>query len=1021
MAVTRQANLLSQQRLDIPHLRALESSVASDFDVLAGRAWGGQGQLVVRGFTLGNIAVNTPAVSLQLATADGIAFNSQATEAGTMLWVPADRAVETLNPVSNSKIDGGWTPSATNYVGIDFVRATDATTTDLVQFLDAVTKLETPKQVPLARTLDYRIVIGTVPFSGQPNLVPIAKVTLNGSSQVTAVEDARPLMFRLGIGGDSPNKYGFFGGWTRKENFGTLDSTLFTGGDKGIGGLKAWQDAVMTRLWEVGGGEFWYSATADRNVHMVTAGVAMPNGDYWTWTLGTQTLQWQGIMLLFDNSTAYRADVNNGSISPLLPGECLYVDLDRTKFYVPAWLISTGYVVGDLVVNGGNAYECTVAGTSAGAGGPTGTGGAIVDGTVTWKYVGPGQAGGLTMQKGALLTLGPGVTPGSRWILAWRRGSDVFSRDWRYPVGTLFVPATTLAQGVVKISRDYTGLDTPGVSALNDPIALSDRGGLITVPAVGNVGLRIKRFDAGADIIRWDTAAGVRLGYISNAGDLSWQTNPRKVEWPSGFINMSTGGTQPMVFSASGNLVTLELELFSAFAPRLKLDGGARGIIIRHDATSAGSLIEGYGPTAPETAITFRTGSAPADRWKVTETGVLTSVGGPRAIQSVLDPVTAQDAVTKLYADNMLHGGNLIINGNFDFWQRGAAIKTIAGTNQTVTHVALANVYNMRYGADRWYGEVSNVVTGGSGSTVEVTRQASGLTTSPWCARVTQTGDGNTLAGFTQEIDRDLVAQLRGKTLTVQFKIRANATHIASGGNTQIRISSGNDAGGNVVRRNYAGLTAVLGVQIISNASLTGSFQTFTYTGGTPVPSDSTELAFNISMGGGGGAYIEVAEVIIVPQTAAVPISFVRAGGTWAEEFQLCQRYYEKSYEADTAPGTLTTPHKDGSHVAFWPSQIATVFGFPIPIGYHPRYKVYKWRPDLDGITTTLYRRDVADTVGSWFITGGFVQAVTAVGGNGQRGFIIFADAALAAVGAVTDLRTIDGHWASSADIGDVA
>lgn len=519
MAVTRQANLLSQQRLDIPHLRAIESSVAGDFDVLAGRSWGGQAQLVVRGFTLGNIAVNTPAVSLQLSTADGIAFNSQATEAGTMLWVPADRATETLNPVSNSKISGGWTPSTTNYVGIDFVRSTDATTTDLVQFLDAVSALETPKQVPLARTLDYRIVIGTVPFSGQPNLVPIAKVTLNGSGQVTAVEDARPLMFRLGQGGDSPNKYSFFGDWTRKENFGILDSTLFTGGDKGISGLKDWQDSVMTRLWEVGGGEFWYSATADRNVHMVTTGLAMANGDYWTWTLGTQTLQWQGIQLLFDNSTAYRADVVSGSITPLLPGECLYVDVDRTKFYAPAWTITTPYAVGDLSVNGGNTYEVTIAGTSAGAGGPTGTGAIIVDGTVTWKFVGPGQAGGLTMAKAALQTLGPGALPGSRWILAWRRGADVFSRDWRYPVGTLFIPATTTAQGVLKITRDHTGTDTVGASALNDPKALSDRGGTIFTPAIGNVGLTIRRFDGGANMLRLQDAAGATTFWsVDNGG-----------------------------------------------------------------------------------------------------------------------------------------------------------------------------------------------------------------------------------------------------------------------------------------------------------------------------------------------------------------------------------------------------------------------------------------------------------------------------------------------------------------------
>lgn len=54
------------------------------------------------------------------------------------------------------------------------------------------------------------------------------------------------------------------------------------------------------------------------------------------------------------------------------------------------WAASTIYTVGNRVTNGVNSYECTVGGTSAGAGGPTGTGGAIVDNTVTWKfYQGP--------------------------------------------------------------------------------------------------------------------------------------------------------------------------------------------------------------------------------------------------------------------------------------------------------------------------------------------------------------------------------------------------------------------------------------------------------------------------------------------------------------------------------------------------------------------------------------------------------------------------------------------------------
>lgn len=52
-----------------------------------------------------------------------------------------------------------------------------------------------------------------------------------------------------------------------------------------------------------------------------------------------------------------------------------------------AWIASTAYAVGDNVVNAGNQYRCTVAGTSASSGGPTGTGGSITDGGVTWTYV----------------------------------------------------------------------------------------------------------------------------------------------------------------------------------------------------------------------------------------------------------------------------------------------------------------------------------------------------------------------------------------------------------------------------------------------------------------------------------------------------------------------------------------------------------------------------------------------------------------------------------------------------------
>jgi hypothetical protein len=57
-----------------------------------------------------------------------------------------------------------------------------------------------------------------------------------------------------------------------------------------------------------------------------------------------------------------------------------------------AWTTSTTYVSGQTVTNGGNAYRCVTGGISAASGGPTGTGGAIVDGGVTWTFVDPASS-----------------------------------------------------------------------------------------------------------------------------------------------------------------------------------------------------------------------------------------------------------------------------------------------------------------------------------------------------------------------------------------------------------------------------------------------------------------------------------------------------------------------------------------------------------------------------------------------------------------------------------------------------
>jgi len=57
------------------------------------------------------------------------------------------------------------------------------------------------------------------------------------------------------------------------------------------------------------------------------------------------------------------------------------------------WSDSTAYIVGNQVINGGSAYQCTVGGISASAG-PTGVGSSITDGTAIWEYTGPAAVDG---------------------------------------------------------------------------------------------------------------------------------------------------------------------------------------------------------------------------------------------------------------------------------------------------------------------------------------------------------------------------------------------------------------------------------------------------------------------------------------------------------------------------------------------------------------------------------------------------------------------------------------------------
>lgn len=117
------------------------------------------------------------------------------------------------------------------------------------------------------------------------------------------------------------------------------------------------------------------------------------------------------------------------------------------------WSPTTAYLAGDLVTNdSGKQYVCTIGGTSAGSGGPTGTGLGITDGSVTWNY---SAAASTTLFGTSLSDQHAGLTfDPARIVFAmvWKNRLWFVEKDsaraWYMPVGSLYGTATSFSFGM---------------------------------------------------------------------------------------------------------------------------------------------------------------------------------------------------------------------------------------------------------------------------------------------------------------------------------------------------------------------------------------------------------------------------------------------------------------------------------------------------------------------------------------------------------------------------------------------
>jgi hypothetical protein len=219
---------------------------------------------------------------------------------------------------------------------------------------------------------------------------------------------------------------------------------------------------------------------------------------------------------------------------------------------------------------------------------------------------------------------------------------------------------------------------------------------------------------------------------------------------------------------------------------------------------------------------------------------------------------------------------NLALNSSMQIWQRGTSFAVNPAT----------------YTADRW-----QALRGVAGLTV--TRQTTSDTTNlpfiQYCARVARDSGNTSTAAiyYAQSFESVNSIPFAGKTITLSFYARRGANFSSTSNIMSASVVSGTGTDQNV----YAGLTGQASV-ITQNATLTTTWQRFSFTG--TVATTATQLAvyFNNSPVGTAGAadYFEITGVQIEAGSVATP--FQTATGTIQGELAACQRYY---YRVGTA------------------------------------------------------------------------------------------------------------------------
>ena len=239
-----------------------------------------------------------------------------------------------------------------------------------------------------------------------------------------------------------------------------------------------------------------------------------------------------------------------------------------------------------------------------------------------------------------------------------------------------------------------------------------------------------------------------------------------------------------------------------------------------------------------------------------------------QAIAKTGGTMTGDLVVPSLNGGPIAGSRNRIINGSLDFWQRGTSTTATGNT----------------YLADRW---ASAFATGGT-----VSQETSSLPTGSRYAWKFVASASNSFMQMGQAIEYANCLDLQNTTVSISFMARAVNTNA---GSTALTVRTRTIAG-------VDGACLFAGSNADSSVTLTTTWTRYTFTRTLPATFGSLSLEFSLGSHVSGDG-IMLSQIQLEPGSTAT--LFERR--SYGQELALCQRYFQKSYDQTTVPGTGTT------------------------------------------------------------------------------------------------------------------